>query len=121
MSEPANRVTPALFRNKRPYTKPTLITMLTILILLALYFLPTLIARDKKGATGIFLLNFFLGWTFSGYIFALLWALAADPKPVDAEGALAGELIRLEDLQRRGALSWAEYERQKTRLLYRYG
>jgi hypothetical protein len=94
--------------------------MLTLLMLLALYFLPTLIARDKKGATGIFLLNFFLGWTFFGYMIALLWALAADPKPADTSAALAGELLRLEDLQRRGALSWAEYERQKTRLLYGY-
>jgi uncharacterized membrane protein YqaE (UPF0057 family) len=94
--------------------------MLTILILLALYFLPTLIARDKKGATGIFLLNFFLGWTFFGYIFALLWALAADPRPADSDAVLAGKLLYLEDLQRRGALSWAEYERQKTRLLYGY-
>ncbi len=94
--------------------------MLTILILLALYFLPTLIARDKKGATGIFLLNFFLGWTFFGYIFALLWALAADPRPAGTDAALAGELLRLEDLQRRGALSWAEYERRRTRLLHGY-
>lgn len=94
--------------------------MLTILILLALYFLPTLIARDKKGAAGIFLLNFFLGWTFFGYILALLLALAADPKPANTDAVLAGELLRLEDLQRRGAFSWAEYERQRTRLLYGY-
>ncbi|MBD0255309.1 MAG: superinfection immunity protein [Cytophagales bacterium] len=96
--------------------------MMTLLILLTLYFLPTLIARDKKGAAGIFLLNFFLGWTFIGYIFALLWALAADPKPAPAgaDAALAGELIRLDHLQRSGALSWAEYERRKTRLLYGY-
>ncbi len=94
--------------------------MITILILLALYFLPTFAGRNKRGAAGIFLLNFFLGWTFIGYIIALIWALAADPKPAVADAGLAGELIRLDRLQRSGALSWAEYERQRTRLLYGY-
>ncbi len=94
--------------------------MITLLTLLALYFLPTLIAHDKKGVAGIFLLNFFLGWTVVGYLVALAWALAAGPKRNDSDAALAGELIRLERLQRDGAISWAEYERQKTRLLYGY-
>jgi hypothetical protein len=94
--------------------------MITLLILLTLYFLPTLIGRNKRGAAGIFLLNFFLGWTFIGYIIALLWALAADPRPAPGDASLAGELIRLDHLQRSGALSWAEYERRKTRLLYGY-
>ena len=94
--------------------------MITLLILLALYFLPTLIARNKRGAAGIFLLNFFLGWTFIGYIIAIFWALAADSKPIAADTTLAGELIRLDHLQQNGALSWAEYERRRTRLLYGY-
>jgi hypothetical protein len=94
--------------------------MITVLILLSLYFLPTLVGRNKRGAAGIFLLNFFLGWTFIGYIVALFWALAADPKPTVADAGLAGELIHLDRLQRSGALSWAEYERQRTRLLYGY-
>jgi len=94
--------------------------MITLLTLMALYFLPTLMAHDKKGAAGIFLLNFFLGWTIVGYLIALAWALAASPKRNDADAALAGELIRLERLQRDSTISWAEYERQKTRLLYGY-
>jgi hypothetical protein len=84
--------------------------MMTLLILLALYFLPTIIARDKKGVTGIFLLNFFLGWTFIGYIIALIWALAASP--AEAEGRTASEeLMRLDHLHKEGVLTWSESER----------
>ncbi len=93
--------------------------MITFLILLALYFLPTIIARDKQGVVGIFLLNFFLGWTFVGYIVALIWALAANSKLAQYP-TVSEELMRLDHLQRSGALSWAEYERQRTKLLYGY-
>ena len=46
---------------------------------IALYFLPTIIAavRPKKDILGIVLVNIFLGWTFIGWIVALIWALAA--------------------------------------------
>jgi len=49
---------------------------------LALYFLPTLIAfgRNLYSRGGIALLNFFLGWTFIGWIAALVWAITA-PSP----------------------------------------
>lgn len=53
-----------------------------ILILLAfiLYFLPTIIAANrKKSNTGaIFVLNLFLGWTMVGWIISLVWALSSD-------------------------------------------
>jgi T4 superinfection immunity protein len=50
--------------------------------LLALYFLPSLIAggRHLREHTTITLLNLFLGWTFIGWIVALIWAIAA-PAP----------------------------------------
>ena len=52
-------------------------------LLLFPYFLPTIIAvlRRKSGAVGIFFLNLFLGWTFIGWIGALIWALSADRQP----------------------------------------
>jgi hypothetical protein len=45
-----------------------------------MYFLPTLIAlaRSKRDTTAILLLNFFLGWTFIGWIVALVWAAKND-------------------------------------------
>ena len=52
-------------------------------LLLFPYFLPTIIAvvRRKASSFGIFMLNLFLGWTFIGWIGALIWALSADRQP----------------------------------------
>ena len=56
--------------------------MIHLLILFALYFLPALIAgsRHLHERTAITLLNLFLGWTFIGWIIALIWAITA-PSP----------------------------------------
>jgi hypothetical protein len=47
---------------------------------LLMYFLPTILAaaRSKRDAGAIFVLNLFLGWTFLGWIVALVWALKHD-------------------------------------------
>ena len=56
--------------------------MIHLLFLIALYFLPTLIAgaRHVNSRPGIFLVNLFLGWTCIGWFVALIWAIAA-PAP----------------------------------------
>jgi Superinfection immunity protein len=56
--------------------------MIHLLILVGLYFLPTLIAngRHLPERAGIFLLNLFLGWTLIGWVIALIWAVTA-PAP----------------------------------------
>jgi hypothetical protein len=45
-----------------------------------LYFLPSIvaIARSKRDATSIFVLNLLLGWTAIGWVIALVWALKQD-------------------------------------------
>ena len=47
------------------------------------YFLPALLATGRKhhqnGA--IFTLNLLLGWTFLGWVAALVWAMTAVQKP----------------------------------------
>jgi Superinfection immunity protein len=45
-----------------------------------LYFLPFIVAlaRSKRDVLGIFLLNFFLGWTVIGWVVALIWATKQD-------------------------------------------
>ena len=53
--------------------------MLHLIFGLLLYFLPSIIGRDKRDATGIFLLNLLLGWTGIGWIIALIWAVSAAP------------------------------------------
>jgi len=44
--------------------------------LVAIYFLPTIVAgvRGHHNRGAIALLNLFLGWTFLGWVAALVWA-----------------------------------------------
>ena len=51
--------------------------LLLICLLLALIFLPTIVALryDAKNKTWIFLVNFVAGWTGLGWLLALFWAL----------------------------------------------
>ncbi len=48
-----------------------------IVLIFSLYFLPFLIAalRQHKNTLAIFLLNIALGWTFLGWITALIWSV----------------------------------------------
>ena len=55
--------------------------MLSIAILVLLYFLPAVLGRNKADSTAIFLVNLFLGWTVIGWVVAFLWACASD-RPV---------------------------------------
>jgi len=52
--------------------------LLTALVLasFAIYFVPTIIAymRDHHSVLAIFVANFFLGWTFLGWVGALVWS-----------------------------------------------
>ena len=43
---------------------------------IVIYFLPTVVAFHKKNCAAIFTLNLFLGWTFLGWVGALVWAVA---------------------------------------------
>ena len=47
-------------------------------VLVVLYFLPAIIASNRNHSNGgsIFILNLFLGWTFLGWIGALVWAFS---------------------------------------------
>jgi hypothetical protein len=46
---------------------------------LGVYFLPTIIAmaRNHKNKLAIFLLNLFAGWTFFGWVAALVWSVVS--------------------------------------------
>ncbi len=52
-----------------------------ILFLIAMYWLPTIVAivRRTPSAFGVAAINFFLGWTVIGWIVAMVIALAAYP------------------------------------------
>lgn len=51
-----------------------------LLISLFLYFLPAFLARNKPNFTAILVLNILTGWTFIGWIVALVWALSGEPQ-----------------------------------------
>ena len=46
--------------------------------LIFMYFLPAFIAKDKRNAGSIFMLNLLLGWTVIGWVIALCWAMLND-------------------------------------------
>lgn len=49
-----------------------------VMIVGAIYLLPAMVGWKKVNATGILLLNLFLGWTFIGWIGALIWAVTGE-------------------------------------------
>lgn len=53
--------------------------LLVLGLLIALYFLPAIIAarRGHRNRTPILLLNLFLGWTVIGWVGALIWSTTA--------------------------------------------
>lgn len=56
-----------------------LLVVVPLLLFWPLYFLPSLMARGKQHGGTIFALNLVLGWTFLGWIGALVWAATDQP------------------------------------------
>lgn len=69
----------------------SVLALVLILVGLGIYFLPTIVAvnKSKLNTGAIFILNLLLGWTFLGWVVALVWAMTKDggqPKKVEAGG-----------------------------------
>ena len=61
-----------------------MIRVVLAVVALALYFVPSFIAvnKNKRNKNAIFALNLLLGWTFVGWVVALVWSLMRDePHP----------------------------------------
>jgi hypothetical protein len=58
-----------------------MIFLIFVVVFIAWMF-PTLLAmhRHCKATGGIFVVNFFLGWTFIGWVVALAWAASGESK-----------------------------------------
>jgi len=54
--------------------------LLVIMSTIVVYFLPALVAIDRahRNAIAICVLNVLLGWTFLGWVVALVWAFTSD-------------------------------------------
>ena len=50
------------------------------------YFIPAIIAfyRGHQSVIGVFLLNFFVGWTLIGWVVALVWSMSGKPLKAQA-------------------------------------
>lgn len=98
-------------------------------IMVIIYFLPTFIAgkRGHPNGTPIFLLNLFLGWTFIGWLVALIWSASAitgqpdQPQlvasPLELPGDPYQQLEKLAALKERGHLTPEEFESAKAKIL----
>ena len=64
-----------------------LIGLITLASLIALYFLPAIIAKaqGKRTTAAIFVLTLLTGWTGLGWIVALVWAFVPDAPARSAE------------------------------------
>lgn len=52
--------------------------LIYLAIALFFYFIPSIVGRKKKNRNAIIILNMALGWTFIGWIVALVWATTKD-------------------------------------------
>ena len=53
------------------------IGIIGFIISLVIYFVPTIVAavRHHRNTLAVFLVNLFFGWTFIGWVGALIWAV----------------------------------------------
>lgn len=56
----------------------TFIFLLYFAFWILAYFIPSMVAKNKRDFGPIFVLNLFLGWTFVGWVIALVWACRRD-------------------------------------------
>lgn len=94
-------------------------SLMLLFIGVILYFLPTINAKSRKHPSrgGIFALNLFLGWTFLGWVAAVIWSASSLTSSPEKSNGKASELEKLADLKERGHISEAEFEKEKSRIL----
>lgn len=91
-----------------------------------IYFIPYFIGSDRRNSAGIFILNLFLGWTLIGWVGALIWALVDDKKITYTHPPIASQtngpssvdqIVKLASLRDSGAITEAEYQKEKQKIL----
>ena len=92
-----------------------------------LYFLPILCAsKEHPNRTGLFMLNLFLGWTFIGWVVALVWAFSKkqvvqqiyyQQQELPREESISDKIIKARKLWYDGIITEEEFEKIKTRLI----
>ena len=89
------------------------------LIGLVIYFLPSIIAafRRHPSALAIFLIDLLLGWTFIGWVGALIWSFIP-PGTVLLRSEAPGNALEIARVRyARGEITAAEFEEIKRNLI----
>lgn len=112
-----------------------------LIISLVIYFIPFLLSLLTGNRTGaVFVMNLFLGWTFIGWIWALVWAVTSDNKPTTVyvntntsndvaekesepivdRSSLLTQLSQLHELKEKSVLTEEIYERERLDILSKF-
>ena len=80
-------------------TNNTAFAVFAVLLGIFIYFIPVLTAlrRGHRAATSIFVVNFFLGWTFVAWVICLAWAYSPNVKPLEERGRTVQYLERKDE------------------------
>jgi len=67
---------------------------LILLLVLLVYFLPSMVAIRRERSGGVIILNVFWGWTLVGWFVALTWAMSLKmPRKTEPEPVPIGRVI----------------------------
>jgi hypothetical protein len=94
-----------------------------LLLILVIYFAPTLVGWNKPNINSVIAVNLFLGWTFVGWVVALAMAVSspkANHPPVIISSAKEDKLDKLKKLKElldSGAITQQEYNSEKDNIL----
>jgi hypothetical protein len=95
--------------------------LIGFILILALYFLPSIIGYSHRNLGSIFLLNLLLGWTAIGWIIAIIWAVSNDKKETiivnNNKKSVSEQLKELKELLDDGTLTQEEFETEKKHIL----
>jgi hypothetical protein len=63
---------------------PILLIVVICIVAFCIHFLPAIVAGNRRARNFVWILvlNLFLGWTFIGWIVALVWAMTDEPRYV---------------------------------------
>ena len=82
-------------------TAPGFGAFLLVAFLIAFYFLPTIVAACRRHlSTGaIIVLNILLGWTFLGWVIALVWACSSNTRRnrIETAQVTANVMVRTQE------------------------
>ena len=95
------------------------ILILSVLAIIA-YFIPSIIGLKRKirNKEILVIVNLLCGWTCAGWILCLIWSITEQTTSVKKiEEDKYTEIIKLQELKERGALTEEEFTNEKTKLL----